>query len=105
MWLARSLSEKPLTMTLGLASSAYTGLLGSSLFGCSPSWTWSEGEDLGLPTGQETLTSLGDKEGGGEGGGDWEGVGKRGVNGNFYNLIKLLSRKTPMIAYAGEDVE
>ena len=25
--------------------------------------------------------------------GDWEGVGKRGVNGNFYNLIKLLSKK------------
>ena len=43
MWLARSLSEKPLTMTLGLVSSAYTGFLGSSLFGCSPSWTWREG--------------------------------------------------------------
>ena len=41
------------------------------------------GEELGLPTGQETLTSLGDKEGGGEGGGEWEGVGRRGVNGNF----------------------
>ena len=25
--------------------------------------------------------------------GEWEGVGKRGVNGNFYNLIKLLSKK------------
>ena len=23
---------------------------------------------------------------------EWEGVGKRGVNGNFYNLIKLLSK-------------
>ena len=41
------------------------------------------GEELGLPTGQETLTALGDKEGGGEGGGEWEGVGRRGVNGNF----------------------
>ena len=48
------------------------------------------GEELGFPTGQETLTALSDKEGGGEGGGKWEGVGKRGVNGNFYNLIKLL---------------
>ena len=76
MWLARSLSEKPLTMTLGLVSSAYTGFLGSSLFGCSPSWTWREGEELELPTGQETLTALRDGEGGGEGvrevGGCWE---------------------------------
>ena len=47
------------------------------------------GEELELPTGLETLTALRDKEGGGEGG-EWEGVGKRGVNGNFYNLIKLL---------------
>ena len=67
MWLARSLSEKPLTMTLGLVSSAYTGFLGSSLFGCSPSWTWREGEELELPTGWETLTALGDGEGGGKG--------------------------------------
>ena len=48
------------------------------------------GEELELATGQETLTALRDKEGGGEGWGEWEGVGKRGVNGNFYNLIKLL---------------
>ena len=93
MWLARSLSEKPLTMALGLVFSAYTGFCGSSPSGHSPSWTWSEGEELGLPTGQETLTSLGDKEGGGEGGGEWEGVGRRGVNGNFYNLIKLQKEK------------
>ena len=25
--------------------------------------------------------------------GEWEGVGRRGGNGNFYNLIKLLSKK------------
>ena len=76
MWLARSLSEKPLTMTLGLVSSAYTEFWGSSLFGYSPSWTWGRGEELELPTGQETLTALRDKEGGGEGvggvGGCWE---------------------------------
>ena len=67
MWLAQSLSEKPLTMTLGLVSSAYTGFWGSSLFGYSPSWTWREGEELELHTGQETLTALRDEEGGGEG--------------------------------------
>ena len=53
------------------------------------------GEELELPTGQETLTALRDEEGGGEGvGGEWEGVGRRGGNGNFYNLIKLLLKKT-----------
>ena len=45
------------------------------------------GEELELPTGQETLTAFRDGEGGGE------GVGKRGGNGNFYNLIKLRERK------------
>ena len=54
------------------------------------------GEELELPTGQETLTALRDGEGGGEEErewGEWEGVGRRGGNGNFYNLIKLLSKK------------
>ena len=74
MWLAWGLSEKPLTMALGLVSSAYTGILGSSLFGGSPSWTWREGG--GTSTGQETLTALRTGEGGEEGvggvGGYWE---------------------------------
>ena len=70
MWLARSLSEKSLTMTLGLVFSAYTEFLVANLFGCSPSWTWREGEELELPTGQETLTALRDGEGGGEGVGE-----------------------------------
>ena len=50
------------------------------------------GRELELPTGQETLTALGD---GGEGGGEWrewEGVGGGG-NGNFYNLIKFTKKK------------
>ena len=77
MWLAWSLFEKPLTMTLGLASSAYTGFWRSSLFGLSPSLDLEGGgEELELPTGQETLTALGDGVGGGEGvggvGGCWE---------------------------------
>ena len=51
------------------------------------------GRELELPTGQETLTTLGD---GGEGGGEWgewEGVGRGGGNGNFYNLIKFTKKK------------
>ena len=42
------------------------------------------GEELGLPTGQETLTALGDKEGGGEGGG---GVGGRWEEGRKWKLF------------------
>ena len=41
------------------------------------------GKELELPTGQETLTTLRDEEGGGEGGGKWEGVGKRGIMETF----------------------
>ena len=63
MWLARGLSEKPLTMTLGLVSSAYTGFCGSSPSGHSPSWIWREGEELELPTGQENLPALRTGEG------------------------------------------
>ena len=61
MWLAWSLSEKPLTMTLGLVSSAYTGFCESIPSGHSPSWIWRVGEELDLPTGQETLTAIGTK--------------------------------------------
>ena len=44
-----------------------------------------KGEDLELPTGQETLTALGIREGGGEGvGGERVGIGRRGGSGNFY---------------------
>ena len=42
------------------------------------------GEELGFPTGQETLTALGNGEGGGEGVGERGGVGRRGGNGNLY---------------------
>ena len=48
-----------------------------------------KGEELELPTGQETLTTLRDGEGGGEGVGEVRGFGKRGGNGNFYNLINF----------------
>ena len=82
----RSLSEKPLTMALGLVSSAYTGFCGSSPSGHSPSWTWREGrrEELELPTGQETLTALRDGEGGGEGVG---GVGGCCEEGRKWKLL------------------
>ena len=42
------------------------------------------GEELEFPTGQETLTALKTGEGGGEGVGEWEGIGRRGGSGNFY---------------------
>ena len=73
MWLARSLSEKPLTMTLGLVSSAYWDPVCLDTHLPGPG---GRGEELELPTGQETLTALRDEEGGGEGvggvGGCWE---------------------------------
>ena len=84
MWLAWSLSEKSLTMALGLVSSAYTGFCGSSPSGHSPSWTCREGEDPELPTGQETLTILRDGEGGGEGVG---GVGVWWEEGRKWKLL------------------
>ena len=46
------------------------------------------GEELELPTGQETLKREEEREWG-----KWEGVGKRGGNGNFYNLIKFTFKK------------
>ena len=52
------------------------GLFGSHL--PRPGW---RGEDLGLPTGQGTLTALGTEEEGG--GGEGEGKGRRGGGGNF----------------------
>ena len=47
------------------------------------------GEELELPTGQETLTALRTGEGGGEGRewGEWEGIERRGGSGNFYKQI------------------
>ena len=47
------------------------------------------GEELEPPTGLEALTALRDGEGGRGEGGEWEGVGRRGGNGNFYNLINF----------------
>ena len=55
-----------------------------------PGW---RGEDLELRTGQETLTALRDEEEEEREWGEWEDVGKRGGNGNFYNLIKFALKK------------
>ena len=68
MWLAQGLSEKPLIISLGLVSSAGTGFLGIlvSLDAHLPR-PGGKGEELELPTGQETLTALRTGEGGGEG--------------------------------------
>ena len=53
------------------------------------------GEDLGFPTGQETLTALGNGEGGGEGVGEWDGIGRRGGSGKsvFAYLNKQIGKK------------
>ena len=68
MWLTWGLTEKPLTMALGLVSSVCTGFLGSwSVWMLTFLDLEGGGEELGLPTGQETLTALGTGEGGGEG--------------------------------------
>ena len=96
MWLTRSLSKKPLTMTLGLVSSAYSGFLG-----IQSDWILTflvlEGgmsrEELELPTGQETLTALRDGDGRGEGVGGVGGCWVEGRNGNFYILINFKKRK------------
>ena len=45
-----------------------------------PGW---RGEDLGLPTGQGTLTALCTGDGGGGGMGEGKGNGRRGGGGNF----------------------
>ena len=80
-------------MALGFDSTVWTDFVGAWFVWMLTFIYLDGGEDLGLPMGQETLTALRDKEGGGEGEGEWEGVGKRGINGNFYNLIKLLSHQ------------
>ena len=56
-------------MTLGPVSSTYNGFWGSSLDAHLPG-PGGRGEELELPTGQETLTALRDGEGGGAGVGD-----------------------------------
>ena len=93
MWLARGLSEKTLTMTLGLFPLHILDFWDPVSLEAHLPRPGGRGRELQLPTGQETLTALGD---GGEGGGEWgewEGVGRGGGNGNFYNLIKFTKKK------------
>ena len=51
------------------------------------------GRNLDFPQGRRPRLPLGTKREEEREWGEWEGVGKRDVNGNFYNLIKLLSKK------------
>ena len=62
-------------MALGFYSSAWTDFCGSLVCWDAHLYRsgW-KGEDLGLPTGQGTLTALKTREGGG----GWEGEGKGG---------------------------
>ena len=76
MWLARSLSEKPLTMTLGLFPLHILDFGDPVCLDTHFPGPGGRGEELELPTGQETLTALKEEEGRGEGvggvGGCWE---------------------------------
>ena len=80
MWLAQSLSEKPLTMTLGLVSSHILDFGDPVCLDTHLPGPGGRGKELDLLRGQETLTALRDGEGGGEGvggvGGCWE-VGRK----------------------------
>ena len=49
---------------------------------------------MNFPQGRKPCLPLGTKREEESEWGEWEGVGRRGGNGNFYNLIKLLSKKT-----------
>ena len=88
MWLARSLSKKPLTMTLGLVSSAYSGFLG-----IQSDWILTflvlegAGRNLNYPQGRKPGLLLGMEREEEREWGEWEGVGRGGENGNFYILI------------------
>ena len=48
---------------------------------------------MNFPQGRKPCLPLGRKREEEREWGEWEGVGKRGGNGNFYNLIKLLLKK------------
>ena len=45
---------------------------------------------MNFPQGRKPCLPLGTKREEEREWGEWEGVGRRGGNGNFYNLIKLL---------------
>ena len=51
------------------------------------------GEELELPTGQENWLLLGMEREEEREWGEWEGVGRRGRNGNFYKLINFYKLK------------
>ena len=83
LWLTWGLTEKPLTMALGLVSSSCTGFLGS-LSVCRPTFLDLEGgvRNLNSPQGRKPWLFLGLQWE--EKGVEWEGIGRRGGSGNFY---------------------
>ena len=81
-------------MALELVSSACTGFFG--ILVCLDAHLprpGGRGEELQLPTGQETLTALGLEREKKREWGEWESFGRRGGNGNFYKLIKKKLKK------------
>ena len=90
MWLTRSLSKKPLTMTLGLVSSAYSGFLGiQSVWILTFLDLEGEGRNLNYSQGRKPGLLLGMEREEERVWGEWEAVGRRGENGNFYILINF----------------
>ena len=90
MWLTRSLSKKSLTMTLGLVSSAYSGFLGiQSVWILTFLDLEGAGRNLNFPQGRKPCLLLGMEREEEWEWVEWEGVGRRGENGNFYILINF----------------
>ena len=90
MWLTQSLSKKPLTMILGLVSSAYSGFLGiQSVWILTFLDLEGAGRNLNYPQGGKPGLLLGMEREEERKWGDWEVVGRRGGNGNFYKLINF----------------
>ena len=97
MWLARSLSKKPLTMTLGLVSSAYSGFLEiQSVWILTFLDLEGRGRNLNYPQGRKPWLLLGMEREEEREWGEWEGVGRRGENGNVYILINFEKKKSGM---------
>ena len=80
-------------MTLGLVSSAYTGV-----FGIQSVWILTfldlegEGRNLNFPQGRKPGLPFGLEREEEKEWGEWEGMGRRGGSGNFHKQTNLLKK-------------